>query len=58
MVVYSFLHAKQGRLFSEIDRNAGKLIELLKSRDLKAFDGAYPTNIATDKSPKSKHAAA
>lgn len=58
MVIYSFLHAKQGRLFSEIDRSASKLIELLKSRDLKAFDGAYPTNIATDKSPKAKHAAA
>ncbi len=53
MLVYSFLHAKQGRLFSEIDRSANKLIEQLKSRDLKAFDGAYPTNIATDKkSPK------
>lgn len=47
MVLYSFLHAKQGRLFSEIDRSAGKLIELLKSRDLKAFDGAYPTHITS-----------
>jgi biopolymer transport protein ExbB len=57
MLVYSFLHAKQGRLFSEIDRSANKLIEQLKGRDLKAFDGAYPTNIATDKK-SSKHPAA
>ncbi len=58
MVIYSFLHAKQGRLFSEIDRSAGKLIELLKSRDLKAFDGAYPSNVTTEKSSKQKHVAA
>ena len=58
MVIYSFLHAKQGRLFSDIDRSAGKLIELLKSRDLKAFDGAYPTHISNEKSSKPKHVAA
>jgi biopolymer transport protein ExbB len=57
MVIYSFLHAKQGRLFSEIDRSSTKLIDLLKSRDLKAFDGAYPTNITTDKK-SAKHVAA
>jgi biopolymer transport protein ExbB len=49
MVFYSFLHAKQGRLFSEIDRSAGKLIDQLKSRDLKAFDGAYPAHVADKK---------
>ncbi len=47
MIAYSFLHARQGKLFSEIDRCAGKLIEQLKSRDFVAFNvaGAYPTNV-------------
>lgn len=45
MVFYSFLHARQGKLFSEIDRNAGRLIELLKARDFSGFtmQNAYPT---------------
>lgn len=33
MVCYSFLHSKQGRLFSEIDQHANKLIETLRNRD-------------------------
>jgi biopolymer transport protein ExbB/TolQ len=37
MVVYSFLHARQGKLFAEIDHNANKLIELLRSRELAGF---------------------
>lgn len=37
MVCYSFLHARQGRLFSEIDLNANKLIELLKARGMDGF---------------------
>jgi biopolymer transport protein ExbB/TolQ len=38
MVIYSFLHARQGKLFSDIDRNAGRLIELLKSRDFGGYN--------------------
>lgn len=54
MIFYSFLHARQGKLFSEIDRSAGKLIEQLKSRDFVAFNigGAYPTNVSVDKKVK------
>ncbi len=50
MFFYSFLHARQGKLFSEIDRNSAKLIELLKSRDFGQFHAqvAYPTAV-TDK---------
>lgn len=45
MVVYSFLHARQGKLFAEIDYQANKLIELLRSRDLVSFSaGAYVGN--------------
>lgn len=54
MVVYSFLHAKQGRLFNEIDQHSNKLVEGLRSRDLKHF--AFPTPIGIDKNGKSKHA--
>jgi biopolymer transport protein ExbB len=44
MVLYSFLHARQGKLFNEIDEHSIKLIDGLKTRDLKAFAGstAYP----------------
>jgi biopolymer transport protein ExbB len=51
MVMYSFLHARQGKLFSEIDLCSNKLIELLKSRDYVAFNmnGAYPTTLETKK---------
>ena len=56
MVFYSFLHARQGKLFSEIDTNASKLIELLKSRDYVAFNmnGAYPTTLENKKNPTQK----
>ncbi len=54
MVVYSFLHAKQGRLFNEIDQHSNKLIEGLRSRDFNHFGKAYPTPIGIDKSPKAK----
>ncbi len=44
MVLYSFLHAKQGRLFGEIDNWSAKTIELLKQRGLDGFNGTvYPT---------------
>jgi biopolymer transport protein ExbB/TolQ len=53
MIVYSFLHAKQGRLFNEIDQHSNKLIEGLRSRDYKHFGGtAYPTPIGIDKNGK------
>ena len=32
MVCYSFLHAKQGKLFSDIDQSSQKVIEALKAR--------------------------
>jgi len=51
MVFYSFLHARQGKLFGEIDRNAAKLIEALKGRPHGAFHAsvAFPTAVSTDK---------
>jgi biopolymer transport protein ExbB len=51
MVCYSFLHARQGKIFNEIDRNSSRLIELLKSRDFGAFHAqvAYPTPVTGDK---------
>ena len=52
MVVYSFLHAKQGRLFNEIDQHSNKLIEALRSRDFNSFGAAYPTPIGIDKHGK------
>ena len=55
MVIYSFLHARQGRLFSDIDRNAGKLIELLKTRDFGAF--AVPVQFPTASMDKNRKAA-
>lgn len=54
MVVYSFLHSKQGRLFNEIDQHSNKLIELLKSRDFGHFGMAYSTTVAVEKMPKAK----
>ncbi|MCM2281258.1 MAG: MotA/TolQ/ExbB proton channel family protein [Bdellovibrionaceae bacterium] len=45
MVIYSFFHAKQGRLFSEIDTWANKTIEVLRARGFENFVGTtvYPT---------------
>ncbi len=62
MVVYSFLHARQGKLFSEIDRCSHTLIELLKARDFGAFNKIgeqemnrmYPSSVGTDKTGKLK----
>ncbi len=47
MVAYSFLHAKQGQLFSEIDQCSQKVIEALKSRIYMPYKGltAYPSNL-------------
>lgn len=44
MIIYSFLHARQGKLFGDIDRCAARLVEALKSRDFGVFhtQAAYP----------------
>lgn len=49
MILYSFLHARQGRLFNEIDQHSNKLIELLRSRDFNHFHVAYPTPVGVEK---------
>jgi biopolymer transport protein ExbB len=44
MVCYSFLHARQGRIFAEIDQWSSKTIELLRTRGFESFStNAYPT---------------
>lgn len=50
MIVYSFLHARQGRIFAEIDTCSNKLIELLKARDLTSFNsqGVYPSGLGLE----------
>jgi len=50
MVVYSFLHAKQGQLFSEIDQCTQKVMDALKSRIYMPYKGltAYPSTLNTD----------
>jgi len=55
MIAYSFLHAKQGQLFSEIDQCSQKLIEALKSRIYMPYKGltAYPSNLNADALKKS-----
>jgi biopolymer transport protein ExbB/TolQ len=37
MVFYSFLHSKQGKLFSEIDLWANKTLDVLKNRGMESF---------------------
>ncbi len=46
MFIYSFLHDKQGRLFSEIDQNANRVMELIRDRSYVPFtnDAAFPRN--------------
>jgi biopolymer transport protein ExbB len=50
MFIYSFLHAKQSQLFSEIDRHSQKIIEALKSRSYMPFHASavYPGNLKTE----------
>ncbi len=50
MISYSFLHAKQGQLFSEIDQCTQKLMEALKGRIYMPYKGltAYPSNLNTE----------
>ncbi len=47
MIAYSFLHAKQGQLFNEIDQCSQKVMEALKSRIYLPYKGltAYPSNL-------------
>ena len=47
MIAYSFLHAKQGQLFNEIDQCSQKVMEALKSRIYMPYKGltAYPSNL-------------
>lgn len=47
MVCYSFLHAKQGQLFNEIDQCSQKIMDTLKSRIYMPYKGltAYPSTI-------------
>jgi biopolymer transport protein ExbB len=50
MMCYSFLHAKQGQLFSEVDQASQKVIEALKSRIYMPYKGltAYPSNLNSE----------
>ena len=46
MFMYSFLHAKQSKLFSEIDLESSRVIETLKSRGYTVFskEKVYPSD--------------
>ena len=50
MVCYSFLHAKQGQLFNEIDQTTQKVMDCLKSRIYMPYKGltAYPSTLNAD----------
>lgn len=56
MVCYSFLHAKQGRLFAEIDEHSQKVMESLRMRIYMPFKTgvAYPTTLNADGLNKGK----
>jgi biopolymer transport protein ExbB len=56
MFAYSFLHAKQSRLFSEIDLHSNKVIEVLNSRGYVPFthDTIYPKSMKADGMSKAK----
>jgi biopolymer transport protein ExbB len=50
MFCYSFLHAKQSRLFAEVDLHSNKVIETLKARGYKPFAHAtaYPNGVKNE----------
>lgn len=50
MIAYSFLHAKQGQLFNEIDQCSQKIIEALRGRIYMPYKGltAYPSNLNSE----------
>ena len=54
MVFYSFLHAKQGKLFSDIDQSSQKVIEALKGRIFAPYQGltAFPNVSGMDAAKK------
>lgn len=54
MICYSFLHARQGRLFNEIDQCSQKVIESLKGRIYSPYKGltAYPSTLNADSMKK------
>lgn len=54
MVAYSFLHAKQGQLFNEIDQCSQKVMDAMKSRIYMPYKGltAYPSTLNTDSMKK------
>jgi biopolymer transport protein ExbB len=56
MFVYSFLHARQGRLFSDIDRSANKIMEALENRFYKPFsaNNAYHSDMKKEVNPNGK----
>lgn len=46
MFIYSFLHSKQGKLFTEIDKATNKVIEAIEARYFQPFNNltAYPAD--------------
>lgn len=50
MIAYSFLHAKQGLLFNEIDQCSKQVMEALRSRVYMPYKGltAYPSTLNSD----------
>ena len=51
MFVYSFLHAKQGRLFAEVDEHSSKVMDALRSREFEPFQtqNVFPANLNQDR---------
>jgi hypothetical protein len=51
MFIYSFLHAKQSRLFAEIDEHSNKVMDLLRQRSYMPFkaQSAFPSNLHADR---------
>lgn len=56
MFIYSFLHSRQGKLFSEIDRSSSIIMEALESRLYAPFSttAAYPADMKKDAVPNGK----
>lgn len=56
MFVYSFLHSKQTKLFSEIDLHSNKIIETLKGRGVMPFkaQSVYPNGMRSEMVSKGK----
>lgn len=54
MIAYSFLHAKQAKLFTDLEEHAYKTIDYMKSRTFHKVHehGVYPQNVGIDTMPK------